>query len=57
VFVDRSSIEVFADDGRVVITESVFPNSAYDVLELYAKDGAVGLERLDVWEIRSVWRE
>jgi fructan beta-fructosidase len=57
VFVDRSSLEVFADDGRVVITESIFPHSEYNGLELYAKGGAVALNRLDVWEIRSIWRE
>ncbi len=57
IFVDRSSIEVFANDGRVVITESIFPHSEHNGLELYAQDGAVGLKKLDVWEIRSIWRE
>jgi len=57
VFVDRSSIEVFVDNGHVVITESIFPHGEHNGLELYAHDGAVGLKKLDVWEIRSVWRE
>lgn len=57
IFVDRSSIEVLANDGSVSITDLVFPRSPYNRLELYAKGGDGHLWQTDVWEMESIWRE
>ncbi len=51
IWVDRSSVEVFADDGERVLTEQVFPAPGSDGIELFARDGSVRIESLDVWEI------
>jgi fructan beta-fructosidase len=56
VLVDWSSIEVFANDGSVVITDLIFPQGGNDALELYARDGDVRLTRCEVWELESIWR-
>ena len=57
IFVDRSSIEVFANDGRVTVTELVFPDSESIGVELYANDPEKAQVRtLDFWRLRSVWR-
>ena len=34
VFIDHSSIEIFADGGRTVLTEIFFPNSRYNKITL-----------------------
>ena len=57
IFVDRSSIEVFTNDGSVSITNLVFPRSPYNRLELYAKGGDGHLRQTEVWEMESIWRE
>jgi fructan beta-fructosidase len=55
VFVDWSSIEIFADDGHVLLTDLVLPRHAYNRLELYAKGGEVQVRQCDVWELATVW--
>lgn len=51
IFVDRSSVEVFANDGLRTITDVVFPDAESTGVELYAKGGGVQLEDLDVWQL------
>ena len=51
IFVDSCSVEVFANDGRVVITDLIFPKSQNISMEFYAHDGDVHLNKVDVWKI------
>jgi fructan beta-fructosidase len=55
IFVDWSSIEVFANGGDVVITDLIFPHAESNRLEFYAENGDVRLVRGEVWELDSVW--
>ena len=50
VLVDRSSVEVFAQDGRVVLTDRVFPDPASLGTALEA-DGPARLVKLDAWRL------
>lgn len=54
ILVDWSSIEVFANEGRAVITDLIYPRSEITALELYAEGGDVALLKGDVWELGSV---
>jgi fructan beta-fructosidase len=54
-FFDRSSVELFANDGRVVITSLIFPRSSANLLTLYAKDGTAQLVKAEVWRLNSIW--
>jgi fructan beta-fructosidase len=56
VFVDWSSVEVFAGNGEVVFTEQIFPTPESDGVALYAVGGSARLVSLDAWPIRSAWR-
>jgi sucrose-6-phosphate hydrolase SacC (GH32 family) len=47
LLVDRSSIEVFADGGRVVFTNQIFPGPASQGVEIFAEDGVVRLVSLE----------
>jgi sucrose-6-phosphate hydrolase SacC (GH32 family) len=51
IFVDRSSVEVFGNDGRLVMTERIFPDPASLGLELFADGGEVALASLDVYQL------
>lgn len=52
---DWSSIEIFANDGTVVFTESIFPQATSDGLTLHAQGGDAKLLSLDAWQLQSAW--
>jgi len=51
IFVDSSSVEVFANDGLVVFTECIFPAEQSQGLELFAVGGNVILTALDIYHL------
>jgi sucrose-6-phosphate hydrolase SacC (GH32 family) len=54
VFVDASSVEVFADEGQTVFTEQVFPGLRSEGIEFYADGGHARLENLQLWTLESI---
>jgi fructan beta-fructosidase len=56
VFVDWSSVEVFAANGEVVVTDQIFPAPESDGVALYARGGTARLVSLDAWPLESIWR-
>lgn len=50
LFIDRSSIEVFFNDGELVMSELVFPNSPYTRLETQGFGNTV-----KVHQLKSIW--
>ena len=54
IFVDSCSVEVFANDGRLVISDLIFPNAHKVGLKLYVWDGNIGLNRLEIWNLGSI---
>jgi len=57
LFVDWSSVEVFANEGHTVITDRIFPAPERQDVALYAEGGAARLVAMDVWNLRSIWRQ
>jgi sucrose-6-phosphate hydrolase SacC (GH32 family) len=55
VLVDRTSIEVFANDGRVVMCSCFVPDLSDRSLGLYAKGGTAQVQSLKTWELQSAW--
>lgn len=51
IFVDRSSIELFGNNGKFVMTNLVFPNAPYNTLAVGAK-GTAKLNSLKVYNIK-----
>ncbi len=51
ILVDRCSVEVFADGGRAVLTDLVFPDAPCDRIRLFSRGGAVGLVSLFGWRL------
>lgn len=52
IFIDRSSIEVFGNDGQFVMTNLVFPTAPYSKLALSAEGGNAKIENLKVYTIK-----
>jgi fructan beta-fructosidase len=55
VLVDRTSVEVFGNDGAVSITYGFLPGSYDNVLSIAGGRGGVGLKKLSVAELKSTW--
>lgn len=51
IFIDRSSIEVFGNDGRFAMTNLVFPNKPYSTLSLKAVGGNAKIDKLRIYTI------
>lgn len=56
IFLDRSSVELFANDGETVITDQIFPIEGSSGMELFAV-GKSNITRLEIYELKSIWRE
>ncbi|MCE2489214.1 MAG: GH32 C-terminal domain-containing protein [Anaerolineae bacterium] len=57
IFVDRSIIEVFANE-RQCLTLRAYPSRADSAgVSLFARGGAAQLRSLSAWQMRSVWPE
>ena len=54
-FVDRSSVEVFGDEGESVVSDLIFPPPASDGFELYSKGGEARIVKLTVWQLHGIW--
>jgi fructan beta-fructosidase len=53
IFVDQCSVEVFANDGLVVITDCIFPSPQSTKLELFVEGNRALLNSLDVLQLSS----
>ncbi|KRE46757.1 hypothetical protein ASG81_10830 [Paenibacillus sp. Soil522] len=57
IFVDRSSVEVFGNEGERVITDQIFPDASATGLELYTAGGNVTLNSLHIYSLDKVWKK
>lgn len=55
ILVDRCSVEVFADHGRIAMTNLIFPPSMPPRPELWTKGGEAGEAKVDLTQFRSAW--
>lgn len=53
IFVDRSSMEVFGNDGEFVMTNLVFPRTPYTALSVSAEGGNAKVENLKIYSLKS----
>jgi sucrose-6-phosphate hydrolase SacC (GH32 family) len=53
IFVDRASVEVFANDGRVVLTDQIFPCGENSGLEIFSDGGEATLDSLEMYGLES----
>ena len=51
IFIDRSSIEAIATDGRYAMTNLVFPTEPYTTLTVAAPDGGANIEKMTIYPL------
>ncbi|MBN2269069.1 MAG: GH32 C-terminal domain-containing protein [Sedimentisphaerales bacterium] len=55
ILVDRTSIEIFGNDGRVYMPIGGILAEDNKTLEIFTKAGSTVIESLEVYEVRSAW--
>ncbi|MEK3884033.1 glycoside hydrolase family 32 protein [Paenibacillus sp. PL2-23] len=55
LWLDRSSLEVFAGDGGLVMTDQIFPIEGKKGISLYADGGDVVLRSLRIYPLQSIY--
>jgi fructan beta-fructosidase len=55
VLVDRGSVEIFANDGRIALSKGILVDSQAGGYTISAEGAPVHIQRLDVHELSSVW--
>jgi fructan beta-fructosidase len=54
LYIDVSSVELFADDGLSVMTEIFFPNTPFQQLNIISSEG-VTIKKLKYTSLKSIW--
>ncbi|OHB53702.1 MAG: hypothetical protein A2Y12_15125 [Planctomycetes bacterium GWF2_42_9] len=55
ILVDRTSIEIFGNDGAISLVYGFTPSSSNKTLGLYASGGDSKIVSLDVYKLKSAW--
>jgi fructan beta-fructosidase len=55
ILVDASSVEVYADQGHVTLTDQIFPDATSTGVSLFADGGTATLDNLQGWRLKSIW--
>lgn len=55
IFVDRSSIEIFAGDGETVFSATTFPSDKQMGVQAFSENGTTLLD-LKAWQLKSIWK-
>ena len=57
ILVDQSSIEIFANDGEVVLSSCFNPTAGDDELVLWTQGGELFVDDLEIHQIKSAWTD
>jgi len=55
ILIDRTSIEIFANDGRVSMFFCFPLDPCNTLLEIFARRGQANIKTLNVWKLKSIW--
>ena len=56
ILVDRTSVEVFGNDGEVVMPCCFLPDEAAPSLEMFARGGTAQIVSMRIFKMQSIWR-
>ena len=54
VFVDKCSIELFVDGGKVAMTNLVFPETPYNLIEFHAEGGKANVKNMHIYKLKNI---
>lgn len=56
IFIDRSSVEVFVNNGEATMTSRIYPKNKFDELEIYSSGNGAKIKCIEAWKLRDVWK-
>lgn len=56
VFIDRSSIEIFANNGEVTMTSRIYPTEKRLGIELLSEKGTTEVDNFTFWTLKDIWK-
>ena len=56
MIVDAASIEIFINDGELVMTDIFFPTSKFDKISLFAKNGRWNIPNCKIYTLDGIWK-
>ena len=57
ILIDRSVVEICANDGRAFITRRMYPGKDIKKINVFSNKGTARLISLTVYELKSIWEE
>jgi fructan beta-fructosidase len=57
LLVDESSIEVFTNQGKVVLSLLTYPSSIQKGIQIFSNKGSTKLSSFKAWELKSIWEK
>ncbi|MTH54940.1 sucrose-6-phosphate hydrolase [Bacillus mangrovi] len=55
LFLDRSSVEIFTEDGLTVLSNRIYPEETSLGVSVFAEGGTAAISTVDVWELEDIW--
>ena len=55
LIIDKSSVELFAKDGLIVMTDQFFPSEEYSIVSLFTENGEIELTDGQITKLSSIW--
>lgn len=55
IYIDQSSIEVFANDGDRVMSSLIYPDASSKLIQLFSTNGATIVQSLKAYNLKSIW--
>ncbi|MCD7035487.1 sucrose-6-phosphate hydrolase [Metabacillus sp. GX 13764] len=57
LFLDRSSVELFVNDGETAMTSRIYPDQKSLALKLFAEGGRAKAKTVSIWRLEDIWEE
>lgn len=54
IFVDNSSIEVFANDGEVCLSSKIYPDPSGTGIEFFSSKGKIKIKSIKMWDLKDI---
>jgi beta-fructofuranosidase len=55
IFIDRSSLEIFVNQGQACLTSRIYPTAGDRRLRLFAEGGRAQFEPITGWQLANLW--
>ena len=51
IFMDKSAVEIFLNDGETVVSSRIYPKEGSNGLEIISYEGKLKIDKLDIWSL------